>query len=90
LQSLHQGKLEWTHLLGTCAAGPTGADCDHRPESVLLIIGLALFYLWGGNLGRATGLVVILFGVAGLMVDPTWENNARAYYAEIVKASETG
>jgi hypothetical protein len=57
--------------------------------SVLLIIGLALFHFWGGNLGRAVALAVILFGVAGLMVDHTSEHNARAYHSEIIKASET-
>ena len=56
--------------------------------STLIIIGLALFNFWGGNLGRAIGLAVILFGVAGLMVDHTSEHNARAYHAEIDKALE--
>ena len=51
--------------------------------SLLIIVGLGLFHLWGGNLGRAIGLAVLLFGVAGLMVDHTSENNARAYFAEI-------
>jgi hypothetical protein len=54
--------------------------------STLIIVGLALFNFWGGNLGRAIGLAVILFGVAGLMVDHTSEHNARAYYAEISSA----
>lgn len=54
--------------------------------STLIIVGLALFNFWGGNLGRATGLAVILFGVAGLMVDHTSEHNARTYYSEICKA----
>jgi hypothetical protein len=54
--------------------------------SVLLLVGLALFSFWGGNLGRAIGLAVILFGVAGLMVDHTSEHNAHAYYAEIKRA----
>ena len=57
--------------------------------SVLMLVGLALFNFWGGNLGRAVGLAVILFGVAGLMVDHTSEHNARAYHAEINKASPT-
>ena len=57
--------------------------------SALIIVGLALFNFWGGNLGRAVGLAVILFGVAGLMVDHTSEHNARAYHAEINKASKT-
>lgn len=54
--------------------------------STLIIIGLALFNFWGGNLGRAVGLAVILFGVAGLMVDHTSEHNAQKYYAEINEA----
>lgn len=54
--------------------------------TVLILVGLGLFHFWGGNLGRAIGLAVILFGVAGLMVDHTSEHNARAYYAEITKA----
>ena len=53
--------------------------------SVLIIVGLVLFNFWGGNLGRAVGLAVILFGLAGLMVDHTSEHNARAYYTEIIK-----
>ena len=55
--------------------------------TVLIIVGLALFHLWGGNLGRAVGLAVIFFGVAGLLVDHTSEHNARAYHAEINKES---
>ena len=51
--------------------------------SVLVLIGLALFHFWGGNLGRAVSLAVILFAVAGLMVDHTSEHNSRAYFAEI-------
>lgn len=54
--------------------------------SAVIIIGLALFNIWGGNLGRAIGLAVILCGIAGLMVDHTSEQNARAYHAEISKA----
>ncbi len=54
--------------------------------SVLILIGLALFNFWGGNLGRAIGLAVILFGVTGLMVDHTSEHNALKYKAEITKA----
>ena len=54
--------------------------------SVLMLIGLALFHFWGGNLGRAVSLAVILFAVAGLMVDHTSEQNARKYYAKITKA----
>ena len=54
--------------------------------TVLILIGLALFHFWGGNLGRAVGLAVILSGVAGLMVDHTSEQNARTYFAEINQA----
>lgn len=54
--------------------------------TVLVFIGLALFHFWGGNLGRAIGLAVILCGAAGLMVDHTSEHNARAYHAEIERA----
>ena len=54
--------------------------------TVLILIGLALFHFWGGSLGRAVSLAVILFAVAGLMVDHTSEHNARAYYVEISKA----
>lgn len=54
--------------------------------SVLILIGLALFHFWGGNLGRAVSLAVILFGVAGLMVDHTSEHNALQYQAAITKA----
>jgi hypothetical protein len=57
--------------------------------TVLILVGLGLFHFWGGNLGRAICLAVILFGVAGLMVDHTSEHNARAYYAEIKEASKT-
>ena len=57
--------------------------------SALILVGLALFNFWGGNLGRAVGLAVILFAVAGLMVDHTSEHNARKYHAEIVKALKT-
>jgi hypothetical protein len=54
--------------------------------SALILVGLGLFHFWGGNLGRAVGLAVILFAVAGLMVDHTSEHNARSYYAEIKRA----
>ncbi len=56
--------------------------------SVLILFGLALFMIWGGNLGRAIGLAVILFAVPGLLVDHTSENNARSYYFEIKKCIE--
>ena len=52
---------------------------------MLVLVGLALFNLWGGNPGRAIGLAVIPCGVAGLMVDHTSEHNARAYHARIEK-----
>lgn len=55
--------------------------------SILMIAGLALFIFWGGNLGRAIGLAAILFAVAGLMVDHTSEQNAKAYHSEIEKAT---
>ena len=55
--------------------------------SVLVLTGLALFHIWGGNIGRAVGVAVILFAVAGLMVDHTSEHNARSYHAEINRAS---
>lgn len=54
--------------------------------SVLILIGLALFHFWGGDLGRAVSLAVILFAVAGLMVDHTSEQNARVYHLEICNA----
>ena len=57
--------------------------------SGLVLIGLALFTFWGGNLGRAVGLAVILFAVAGLLVDHTSEHNARAYHLEINRALES-
>ena len=53
--------------------------------SVLILAGLAIFMFWGGNLGRAIGLAVILFAVPGLLVDHTSEHNARTYYSEIEK-----
>ena len=54
--------------------------------SILIIIGLAIFMFWGGNLGRAIGIAVILFAISGLLVDHTSEHNARAYKFEIDKA----
>ena len=51
--------------------------------SVLVLIGLSVFMFWGGTLGRAIGLAVILFAVPGLLVDHTSEHNARTYYSEI-------
>jgi len=54
--------------------------------SLLILIGLALFMFWGGNHGRAIGLAVILFAVAGLLVDHTSEHNARTYQSEINRA----
>ncbi|MEP0841251.1 MAG: hypothetical protein HRF43_00905 [Phycisphaerae bacterium] len=52
--------------------------------SVLLLVGLAMFHFWGGNVGRAVGLAVVLFGVAGLMVDHASENNALEYHRAII------
>ena len=54
--------------------------------TVLVLVGLGLFHFWGGNLGRAVGLAVILLAVAGLMVDHTSEHNAQTYHSEIKKA----
>ena len=53
--------------------------------AALIITGLAIFMFWGGNHGRAIGLAVIIFAIAGLLVDHTSEHNARTYYAEINK-----
>ena len=53
--------------------------------SVMILAGLAIFMMWGGNHGRAIGLGLILFGISGLMVDHTSEQNAYAYNAEINK-----
>ena len=55
----------------------------------LNLTGLAIFILWGGNNGRAIGLAIIVFAVAGLLVDHTSEQNARAYRAEINNALHT-
>jgi hypothetical protein len=55
--------------------------------SVLMFVGLGLFHFWGGNRGRAIGLMLIVVALAGLMVDHTSEQNARTYHAEIKKAS---
>ena len=57
--------------------------------SILIIIGLAIFTFWGGNLGRAIGIAVILFAISGLLVDHTSEHNARAYKSEIDKAMKS-
>jgi hypothetical protein len=53
--------------------------------SVLIIIGLAVFIFMGGNQIRAIGIAIILFSVAGLMVDHTSEQNAKKYHLEIEK-----
>jgi hypothetical protein len=58
--------------------------------SVLILVGLALFHFWGGPLGRAIGLAVILMGVAGLMVDHTSEHNAHTYRDRISQAEADG
>jgi hypothetical protein len=51
----------------------------HTPTAHVLVIPfLVVGLFWGGNLGRAIGLAVILCGVAGLLVDHTSEHNARA------------
>ena len=54
--------------------------------SVLILAGLAIFMFWGGNLGRAIGMAVILFAVPGLLVDHTSEYNAHTYYSQIKEA----
>ncbi len=47
--------------------------------SVLMVVGLGLFHFWGGNVGRAVGIGLVLFAVLGLMVDHTSEANAKVY-----------
>lgn len=47
--------------------------------SALILVGLALFFLWGGNLGRAIGMTVALTGVSLLLIDHISQNNALAY-----------
>ena len=56
---------------------------------MLVVVGLAIFHLWGGNLSRAVGVAVILFAVGGLLVDHTSEHNARTYHAEILGALDS-
>lgn len=51
--------------------------------SLLIFIGLAVFMLIGGDTWRAAGVGLILFGVSGLMVDHTSEQNALTYAARI-------
>ncbi len=51
--------------------------------SILILIGLGIFIFWGGNQARAIGIAIILFSVAGLMVDHTSEQNAKTYYKQI-------
>ena len=56
---------------------------------VLVLAGLALFILWGGNHGRAIGLAVILAGFSLLLIDHVSQNNAIPYQKEINKALES-
>lgn len=58
--------------------------------SVAILLGLAAFMLWGGSIGRAVGLGLILFGTGGLMVDHTSEHNALEYDAQINRALKGG
>lgn len=51
--------------------------------SVMILAGLVIFMIWGGDQGRAIGLGLILFGISGLLVDHTSEQNAYVYDAEI-------
>lgn len=53
--------------------------------SVMIVAGLLIFMVWGGNHGRAFGLGLILFGISGLLVDHTSEYNAYVYDAKINK-----
>jgi hypothetical protein len=47
--------------------------------TVMILAGLAIFMLWGGNHGRTIGLGLIIFAIAGLLVDHTSEHNAYSY-----------
>jgi hypothetical protein len=51
-----------------------------------ILTGLLLFFVWGGDRGRAAGIGLIVFGVSGLLVDHTSEHNAIVYKAAIVQA----
>ena len=53
---------------------------------VLILVGLGLFRLWGGNHGRAIGLAVILAGFSLLLIDHISQHNALTYQGEINKA----
>ena len=57
--------------------------------SIMILMGLAFFMIWGGNHGRAIGLGFILFGISGLLVDHTSEQNAHAYDVAINKELES-
>jgi hypothetical protein len=51
--------------------------------SLFILVGLALFMLIGGDGWRAAGVGLILFGISGLLVDHTSEQNAHSYSARI-------
>jgi hypothetical protein len=51
--------------------------------SLFILVGLALFMLIGGDVWRAAGVGLILFGISGLLVDHTSEQNAHTYAARI-------
>jgi len=53
--------------------------------SVMILAGVLIFMLWGGNYGRAVGLGLILFGITGFMADPISERNAYVYNDAINK-----
>lgn len=57
--------------------------------SLLILAGLIIFMVWGGNSGRAVGLGLVLFGISGLLVDHTSEQNAHRYDAAIDKETQT-
>jgi hypothetical protein len=56
---------------------------------VLVLAGLALFRLWGGNHGRAIGLALILAGFSLLLIDHISQHNALTYQEEINKVLES-
>lgn len=51
--------------------------------ALMILAGLVVFLIWGGNYGRAIGVGLILFGISGLLVDHTSEQNAHRYDVEI-------
>jgi len=54
--------------------------------ATMIVTGLVLFLFWSGMNIKAIGISLILFGIAGLLVDHTSQNNAKNYYIEIQKA----